>query len=303
MTVSWSGIFPAVTTKFHEDGTLDIAAMERHLNFLIESGVHGLVVLGSLGENVTLDPAEKQEVVKLAVRVSRGRLPVLSGVAETSTAMAQAFVRQAQANGADGFMLMPAMVYPADRRETLAYLRAVASSSDRPIMIYNNPVAYKVDVTPEMFAALADEPKFVALKESSENIRRITDIINLVGKRYRIFVGVDDLALESLVLGADGWVAGLVCAFPRETAALYTLARAGRLEEALNLYRWFMPLLHLDVSTKFVQYIKLVESLVGVGTEHVRAPRLPLTGDERRSIEQIVAKALATRPKLDISES
>ncbi len=298
MASTWSGIFPALTTKFTEDGKLDYAAMERHFNVQIESGVHGLIVLGSLGENVTLTPIEKQEVLKLAVNVSGRRVPVLSGVAETSTAMACNFVKQAQANGADGFMLMPAMVYPADRRETLAYYRTVARATDRPIMIYNNPVSYNVDITPEMFAELADEPKFVALKESSENVRRITDIINLVGKRYRIFVGVDDLALESLLLGADGWVAGLVCAFPKETVALYTLVTSGKLDEAVALYRWFMPLLHLDVSPKFVQYIKLAEAMVGVGTEHVRPPRLPLVGEERIRVETIIRKALDTRPQL-----
>ncbi|HXF99691.1 MAG TPA: dihydrodipicolinate synthase family protein [Bacteroidota bacterium] len=298
MNSSWSGIFPALTTKFTSDGRLDYAAMERHFNFQIESGVHGLIVLGSLGENVTLAPDEKQEVLRLAVKVSGGRVPVLSGVAETSTTMACRFADQAQANGANGLMLMPAMVYPADRRETLAYYRAVARATDLPIMIYNNPVSYKVDITPEMFAELADEPKFVALKESSENIRRITDIINLVGKRYRIFVGVDDLALESLLLGADGWVAGLVCAFPKETVALYTLAKSGNLDQAVALYRWFMPLLHLDVSPKFVQYIKLAETLAGVGTEHVRPPRLPLVGEERIRVEQVIRRALETRPQL-----
>ncbi len=297
MTTSWSGIFPALTTKFTEEGKLDFAAMERHFNFQIESGVHGLIVLGSLGENLALTPIEKQEVLKLALSVSGGRVPVLSGVAETSTAMACNFVQQAQANGVNGFMLMPAMVYPADRRETLAYYRSVAQATDLPIMIYNNPVSYKVDITPDMFAELADEPKFVALKESSENIRRITDIINLVGKRYKIFVGVDDLALESLLLGADGWVAGLVCAFPRETVALYNLAKSGKLDEAIALYRWFMPLLHLDVSPKFVQYIKLAETLAGVGTEHVRPPRLPLIGEERSRVEQIILKALQARPQ------
>ena len=298
MNPEWSGIFSAVTTKFFEDGRLDFVSMERHFNFQIESGVHGLVVLGSLGENVTLTQIEKQEVLKLALKVSNGRVPVLSGVAETSTAMACNFVKQAQANGADGFMLMPAMIYPADRRETLQYFRTVAAASDKPIMLYNNPVAYKVDLMPEMFAELADEPKFVALKESSDDVRRITDIINATGSRYQIFTGVDDLAMESLMLGAVGWVAGLVCAFPKETVALYKLVKKGRTEEALKLYRWFMPLLHLDVSTKFVQNIKLVEALVGVGTEHVRPPRLPLVGEERKRVEQIVAKAIETRPEL-----
>lgn len=298
MDTSWAGVFSAVTTKFQEDGRLDLTAMERHFHFQIASGVHGLIVLGSLGENVTLTPAEKQDVVKLAVAVSGGRVPVLSGVAETSTAMACRYIAAAQTNGVNGFMVMPAMVYPADRREALHYFRTVAAASDLPIMLYNNPVSYKVDLTPEMFAELADEPKCVALKESSDNVRRITDIINTVGKRYRIFTGVDDLAMESLLLGAEGWVAGLVCAFPKETVALYNLVKARRMDDALKLYRWFMPLLHLDVSTKFVQNIKLVEALVGVGTEHVRPPRLPLAGEERKKVEQIVAKALETRPQL-----
>lgn len=298
MNPEWSGVFSAVTTKFCEDGRLDFASMEKHFNFQIESGVHGLVVLGSLGENVTLAPIEKQEVLKLALKVSNGRVPVLSGVAETSTAMACNYVKQAQANGANGFMLMPAIIYPADRRETLQYFRTVAAASDVPIMLYNNPVAYNVDLTPDMFAELADEPKFAALKESSDDVRRITDIINLTGSRYQVFTGVDDLAMESLMLGAVGWVAGLVCAFPKETVTLYKLVKAGQTEEALKLYRWFMPLLHLDVSTKFVQNIKLVETLVGVGTEHVRPPRLPLVGEERKHVEQIVAKAIETRPEL-----
>ncbi len=272
--------------------------MERHFNFQIESGVHGLIVLGSLGENVALTPSEKQDVLKLALKVSAGRVPVLSGVAETSTAMACTYVKQAQASGADGFMLMPAMVYPADRLEVLHYFRTVAAASDVPIMLYNNPVSYKVDLTPELFAELADEPKFVALKESSDNVRRITDIINVVGDRYQVFTGVDDLAMESLMLGATGWVAGLVCAFPKETVTLYNLVKANRIDEARKLYRWFMPLLHLDVSTKFVQNIKLAETIAGVGTEHVRPPRLPLAGNERRRVEQIVKQAIETRPEL-----
>jgi len=195
-------------------------------------------------------------------------------------------------------MLLPPMRYMSDRRETTMHFRSVAASTDLPVMLYNNPVAYGTDITPEIFSELSGEPKFVALKESSGDVRRVTDIRNLVGERYRIFAGVDDLALESLILGADGWVAGLVCAFPRETVALYRLVRSGRIDEARSLYRWFMPLLHLDVSAKFVQYIKLVESIAGVGTEHVRAPRLPLTGEERRHVEGIVRDALATRPQL-----
>ncbi len=294
----WSGVFSAVTTKMTADSSLDIPALGKHFEWQIESGVDGLVVLGSLGENATLTPLEKQQVIKVAVIASDRRVPVLSGVVETSTLAACRFVEEAANNGVDGFMLLPAMIYPADARETIRHLRTVAAATDRPIMLYNNPVAYRIDVTPEIFAELADEPKFVAIKESSDNVRRITDILNLVGDRYQIFTGVDDLALESLVLGAAGWVAGLVCAFPKETVALYRLIKAGRMAEAIALYRWFTPLLHLDVSLKFVQNIKLAEAIVGSGTEYVRMPRLPLAGDERKRVEAIVNHALKTRPQL-----
>ncbi len=294
----WAGVFPALTTKFRPDGSLDIPAIEKHIAWQIGSGVDGLVVLGSLGENGSLEPEEKIEVVRAAARVAAGRLPLLAGVAETTTRGAARFVERAAQAGATGCMILPGMQYVSDRRETVAHFRAVASDSPLPIMLYNNPVAYRVDTTPDMFADLADEPKFVAIKESSDDVRRITDIRILVGDRYQIFAGVDDLALESAAIGADGWVAGLVCAFPKETVALFRLVRAGRIADALPLYRWFMPLLHLDVSIKFVQNIKLVESIVGVGSETVRPPRLPLEGEERRHVEQIVRRALATRPVL-----
>lgn len=298
MQVKWDGVFPAVTTKFKNDFSLDHAAMERHFAAQIEAGVHGLVVTGTLGENGSLSRDEKLEVLRVAVGVSAGRVPVLAGVAETTTTAACRCVEEGARNGADGFMVLPAMQYASDRRETIHHFRTVAQASDRPIMIYNNPVTYRVDVTPEMFEELADEPKFVAIKESSDDVRRITDIHNRVGNRYKVFTGVDDLALESVLLGADGWVAGLVCAFPREAVALYELAKAGRLEEARELYRWFMPLLHLDVSTKLVQNIKLAEAVVGIGTETVRPPRLPLEGDERARVERIIKAAIAKRPEL-----
>lgn len=298
MGVDWAGVFPAITTKFKADHSLDLEATEEHLEAQLDAGVHGLVMLGTLGENASLRADEKQEVVKTAVSVSDGRVPVLAGVAETTTAAACTFVERATTNGADGFMALPGMLYSSDRWETMRHFRSIADASERPIMVYNNPVAYGVDVTPDLFAELADEEKFVAIKESSDDVRRITDIHNLTGDRYRIFTGVDDLALESLVLGAVGWVAGLVNAFPEETVALYRLARAGQLEEARTLYRWFAPLLHLDVSTKLVQNIKLAETMVGLGTEPVRPPRLPLAGDERARVKKIVADALETRPDL-----
>ncbi len=298
MTVDWAGIFPAVTTKFTQEDKLDHPEMERHFEFQIESRVHGLVVVGSLGENGVLSAEEKQEIVRTAVSVSSGRVPVLSCIAETTTTAARRFAENSVRNGVDGFMLLPPMRYVADRRETMQFLRDVAEVCEKPVMIYNNPVAYGIDVTPEMFAELADEPKFAAIKESSDDIRRVTDIINLVGKRYRVFVGVDNIALESLVLGGDGWLAGLVCAFPKETVAIYDLVKAGRVEEAVKIYRWFKPVLDLDVSTKLVQNIKLAEAMAGVGNENVRKPRLPLAGEERESVKTIISKALATRPEL-----
>jgi 1-pyrroline-4-hydroxy-2-carboxylate deaminase len=303
MNSPWTGVFPALTTKFSEDLSLDIPAMERHIKWMLDSGVHGLIVLGSLGENATLTPAEKLEVLALALRLGKGRVPVLSCVAETSTRGACEFVEKTGSMGADGFMVLPGMQYASDPRETLHHLRSVAKVSKKPIMIYNNPVAYRVDITPEMLAEVTDEPLFVAVKESSDDVRRVTDIRNLTGDRYRLFCGVDDLAFESLIAGAEGWVAGLVCAFPRETVALYELVRAGRIDEARSLQQWFMPLLHLDVSTKFVHNIKLVEQLVGVGSEWLRPPRLPLVGEERKRVERIVEQALKTRPKLSAPSS
>jgi dihydrodipicolinate synthase/N-acetylneuraminate lyase len=294
----WSGVFTALTSKFTEDESLDLGRMERHIGRQLAAGVDGIIVLGSLGENGTLSAGEKLDVVRMAVGACAGRVPVLATVAETTTAGAARFVRAASAEGIAGFMLLPAMQYAADEREAERHLRTVAAASDRPIMLYNNPVSYRVDLTPECFARLADEPAFVAIKESSDNVRRVTDIINSVGDRYAIFTGVDDLALESLLLGASGWVAGLVCAFPRETVVLYRLIRAGRTAEAIALYRWFMPLLHLDVSTKFVQNIKLAETIADGGDERVRAPRLPLSGGERARAEEIIRRALATRPAL-----
>jgi len=294
----WGGVFPALTTPFTSSFALDLPALDRQIELQLSAGVDGLVVLGSLGENGTLSAAEKREVLLRTAAVAAGRVPVLAGVAETTTAAACETVRAWADLGADGFMVLPAMQYAADSREAMAHLRAIAAASPLPIMIYNNPVAYRVDVTPAMFAELADEPKFVALKESSDNVRRITDIVNAVGARYRIFAGVDDLALECFLAGAVGWVAGLVCAFPHETVALHRLAQSGRWDEARAIYRWFTPMLHLDTHVKFVQYIKLAAALAGTGTETVRPPRLPLVGEERAAAERTVREALASRPPL-----
>ena len=293
---AWRDVFPAVTTQFKEDLSLDLDATAAHLEILIQSGVAGLVMLGSLGENVTLDRDEKLEVVRLTKSVSNGRVPVVSGVSEFTTPFACEYVKAAQAAGADGFMVLPAMVYHADRRETLAHFSAVAAATDRPIIVYNNPLAYKVDITPDMLDEMAGNEQFVAVKESSGDTRRITDIFNQVGDRYTVFAGVDDLALECAALGATGWIAGIGLAFPNENQYLWDLMMAGRWEEAREIYRWYTPLLHLDVGTKFVQNIKLAVQEAGFGSELVRAPRLALEGEERNRVLGVIRQGMASRP-------
>jgi 4-hydroxy-tetrahydrodipicolinate synthase len=297
MKTTWRGVFPAATTQFHPDQSLDLAGTARHVERLLQAGVQGMIMLGTVGENCSLEYREKLDVLKSAVEQVRGRVPVLTGVAECSTALACRFAADARGAGVGGLMVLPAMVYKSDPRETVAHFRAVARATDLPILCYNNPVSYGVDVTPAMFAELADEPKFVAIKESSENVRRITDLKNACGDRYRLFCGVDDLVLESVVLGAVGWVAGLVNAFPEENKLLWDLATAGRYDEAVKVYRWYAPLLHLDTHVKLVQYIKLAAAECGHGAETVRAPRLPLAGREREEVLAIVRRAVATRPK------
>lgn len=294
----WRGIYPAVTTKFDAAENLDVPAMERHFEFLIANGVDGLVTGGSLGEASTLTLEEKLQVAEIAVKVSAGRVPVLANVSETSTREALRYVDGANKIGVQGLMLMPSVIYVADAREAMANVRTIANAAQLPTMVYNNPVAYRVDLTPENFVELADCEWLVAIKESTDNIRRLTDLRNALGTRYQLFIGVDDLSFEGLALGCDGLLAGLCDAFPAETVKLYDLARAGRYAEALKLYQWFMPLLHLDVSAKLVQNIKLAEAMVGVGNEHVRRPRLPLTGAERERVTAIIQKALDTRPSL-----
>lgn len=293
----WTGVFPAVTTKFNADESLDIAGTVNHIKWQLECGADGIIVCGSLGEASTLTADEKIAILKAAKEVA-GSKPVLLTVAEDSTRAACAVAQAAHAAGADGIMLLPAMRYVSDERETINHYQRVADASPLPIMIYNNPIAYGVNITPEMYVEMAKEPKYVAIKESSGDIRTLTNVINAVGNRYAIFSGVDDLALESIVMGADGWVAGLVVAFPKETVAIYKLAKAGRLEEARAIYRWFAPLLHLDVSMKLVQNLKLCEAMVGVGTEHVRAPRLPLAGAERERVAAVIKAGLDSRPHL-----
>jgi 4-hydroxy-tetrahydrodipicolinate synthase len=297
MRMNWKGLFPAVTTQFKADQGLDVAATTNHLGRLLDAGVDGLILLGTVGENCSLEYAEKLDVLRAGVKFVEGRVPVLTGVAECSTALACRFAADAEHLGVDGLMVLPAMVYKSDRRETIAHFRTVARASRLPVLCYNNPVSYGVDITPEMFAELADEENLVAIKESSENVRRITDLVNAVGARYLLFNGVDDLALESALLGATGWVAGLVNAFPDESRLLWDLATSGRYEEAVRVYRWFTPLLHLDTHVKLVQYIKLAMAECGLGSETVRAPRLTLEGQERQSVLAIIRRCIATRPQ------
>lgn len=296
MHVHWKGVFPAATTQFHPDHSLDITATLAHIETMIDAGIHGLIMLGTVGENCSLETAEKLQLLRATVDHVADRIPVLSGVAEYTTKRACRFAAEAQAAGADGLMVLPALVYKSDSRETAAHFRAVAAASDLPIMIYNNPVSYHVDILPHQFQQWADEPKFVAIKESSEDVRRITDIRNACADRFSLFCGVDDLVLESIALGIDGWVSGLVNAFPAENRLLWDLATSGRHEEALALYRWYTPLLHLDTHVKLVQYIKLAVQECGLGLETVRPPRLPLIGEERARILSIIREGIRTRP-------
>jgi 4-hydroxy-tetrahydrodipicolinate synthase len=294
----WSGVFPATTTQFTRDERLDVSATQKVVDALIRDGVNGIICMGTVGENCSLNADEKRAVLAAVKEVTGGRVPVLSGVAENSTALAAGFARDAEKIGIDGLMLLPAMVYKSNRRETLHHYRTVAQATGLPIMVYNNPVSYGVDISVEMFHELTDLTNIVAIKESSEDTRRLTDLQRAHGERFTLFAGVDDIVLESLMLGAKGWVSGLTNAFPRESVALFALAQAGRYAEAREIYRWFMPLLHLDTIPTLVQCIKLAEQLMGRGSEMVRAPRLCLEGAERAEVEKIVREAVATRPKL-----
>ncbi len=299
MKPHWKNVFPAITTQMHRDGSLALEATARHAEALIQSGISGLIFLGSLGENQSLTPQEKRDVLAAMIEVAQGRVPVLSGVAETSVDEAVRYVQDLERLGADGFMLMPPMIYKSpDPRESVHHFRTVARATGLPIMLYNNPISYGHDITPELFAELADQPNFVALKESSGNTRRLTDLHNTVGDRYALFTGVDDLALESAILGIDGWVAGSGIAFPAENQYFWELTRQGEWEKARVVYRWFAPLLHLDTHPKFVQYIKLAVQECGLGSEWTRAPRLPLTGGERKQVLKVIHDGIASRPKV-----
>lgn len=298
MKVAWQGVYPAVTTKFTADDQLDLKMCEVNIQAQLAAGVDGIILGGTLGEASSLMEAEKDELVSATVAMVNGKVPVVMNIAEQTTKGAILAAKKAQKNGASGLMMLPPMRYKADDHETVTYFKAVANSTDLPIMVYNNPVDYKIEVTLDMFEALAECSNIQAVKESTRDISNTTRMINRFGDRFKILSGVDTLALESLFMGANGWVAGLVCAFPKETVAIHRLHKAGRYEEALKIYRWFLPLLELDINAKLVQNIKLAEVATGIGTENVRAPRLPLAGEERAHVLKLIETGLKNRPTL-----
>ena len=293
----WTGVLPAVTTKFTDDDRLDHAEMERCFGLMMDAGCDGLIVCGSLGEGPMLSTEEKLDVLKAARQVANGK-PVLLTINEAATRDGAELAKKAAKAGADGLMVVPSPIYHTNPMETVATLKAVAAAGDLPVMIYSNRIAYRVDVTVDVMAELADDPHFVAVKESCDDIRRTTEIINAFGDRFSVLTGVDNLAYEALSVGAVGWVAGLVCAFPAETVAIWKLMQAGRNAEALAIYRWFRPLLDLDVSTYLVQNIKLAEVLALGSNDRVRMPRMPLDGDRRKAAEKTIRDAIANRPDL-----
>ena len=298
MAIQWTGIFPAVTTKFTKQDTLDIALFTKNIKAQIAAGVEGIILGGTLGESSVLTQSEKEILVKETVKIVEGKIPVVINIAEGSTSVAIQCAKDAETWGAKGLMLLPPMRYKSDHRETVQYFKDIAASTSLPIMIYNNPVDYKIEVTIDMFEELAKVPNIQAVKESTRDVTNVTRMRNKFKDRFSILCGVDTLALEELLLGADGWVAGLVCAFPAETVAVYKLAKAGKIAEATEIYRWFMPLLELDIHPKLVQYIKLAEAKTGIGSEIVRKPRLILEGEERKRIENIIDTGIKNRPVL-----
>lgn len=298
MSINWTGVFPALTTKFTADDKLDLPLFEKNLNAQLDAGVNGIVLGGTLGEASVLTTNEKEELVKFAVDKCTGKVPVVINIAEGSTKEALQQAEYAKAWGARGLMMLPPMRYKSDHRETVQWFKTVADATELPIMIYNNPVDYKNEVTLDMFAELIACKNIEAVKESTRDVTNVTRMKNRFGDRIKILCGVDTLAMEELCLGADGWVAGLVCAFPKETVTIFNLVKAGKLEEATKIYRWFMPLLELDIHPKLVQYIKLAETQAGIGSETVRAPRLILEGKERTDILKIIDNGIATKPNL-----
>lgn len=298
MSINWQGVFPALTTKFTEKDELDLPLFEKNLQAQLSAGVHGIILGGTLGEASVLTVQEKEKLVKFAAEKVAGKIPVVLNIAEGSTREAIHQARLAESCGAQGLMLLPPMRYKPDEDETVEYFSSIARSTDLPIMIYNNPVDYKTEVTLAMFEKLASFSNIQAVKESTRDTTNVVRMFNRFGDRYNILCGVDTLAFEELTLGAHGWVAGLVCAFPKETVAMYNLIQQNKMGEALAIYRWFMPLLELDIHPKLVQYIKLAEQEAGIGSEFVRAPRLVLKGEERASILKIIRDGIAKRPSI-----
>ena len=296
LEVDWQGVYPAVPTQFNEDFSLDIKGTQKHVEALLSEGIHGLVMLGTIGENCSLSLDEKIQVLKATDEVNKSSVPLLNGIAEYTTAGACETAVAAAKVGVDGFMVMPAMVYNSDRRETVNHFKTVASATDLPVMCYNNPPVYKVDITPEMFEDLAEIENIVCIKEAAGDTRRITDLFNKFKDRYIIFSGLDDVALESILLGCTGWISGLVDAFPRENGLMWDAATSGNWDKALEIYRWYMPMLHFDSHPKLVQYVKLASAEMGYGTEIVRPPRLPLIGEQREEALKIIRESAATRP-------
>lgn len=296
MSFEWKGIIPAITTPFTRSDELDLKMFQKNLQEQLAAGVQGIIIGGSLGEASTLTTGEKEQLVKFAVEKGEGKIPVILNIAEGSTNEAVKQTEYAGKWGAQALMLLPPMRYNPDGRETITWFKTIAEATELPIMIYNNPVDYKCEVTLDMFEELLDCQNIQAVKESTRDVTNVTRMINRFGDRYKILCGVDTLAMEELCLGADGWVAGLVCAFPKETVAIYNLVKAGRLEEARKIYRWFIPLLELDIHPKLVQYIKLAQAQTGLGTEYVRPPRLILEGEERERILKVIQTGLDTRP-------
>lgn len=298
MKINWQGVYPAITTKFDANDNLDLDAFKKNLEVQLESGIHGVILGGTLGEASTLTEEEKDVLIKTTIEVTKGDIPVVINIAEQSTKGAIAAAKRAESNGANGLMLLPPMRYKADDRETVEYFKAVAASTSLPIMIYNNPVDYKIEVTLDMFEELLPCTNIQAIKESTRDVTNVTRLKSKFGDRYAVLCGVDTLAMETLINGADGWVGGLVCAFPAETVAIYELFKAGRILEAAAINRWFIPLCELDLHPKLVQYIKLAEVAEGIGTEHVRAPRLPIIGKEREEVLAIIDAGIKSRPAL-----
>ncbi|WP_316838988.1 dihydrodipicolinate synthase family protein [Pedobacter gandavensis] len=300
MSINWTGVFPAVTTKFTANDELDFATFDLNLTAQLEAGANGIILGGSLGEASVLSDEEKFALLAHTLEFVNGRVPVLLNIAEGTTKRAIEMAKKAESIGANGLMLLPPMRYNADAEETLSFFGAIAESTPLPIMIYNNPVDYKIEVTLDMFEVLTQYPNIQAIKESTRDVSNVTRLINRFGDRFKIFTGVDPLAMESIVMGAHGWVAGLVDAFPKETVAIFNLIKENRIPEALTIYRWFLPVLELDIHPKLVQYIKLAEVATGIGTETVRAPRLPLKGEERSRVLKVIDDALASRPLLPV---